>query len=202
MRNIIIALGTLVMVGAGPARADGPIPGDKPPPTVQSKPGDDMAPSAQPVADSPTPAAAPSVAMIPNGAPPSDVDTPLIHGDFAGALRAADRSLAANPHDPWVVYARGCALAGLGRTQEALGALRKAEHLFPGAHEKGLAIWRRAILLEDAGNCDGARRELTAYEDVVRGSEPESLALADRYQNSCVTRGSQVASKPHPSPTR
>jgi tetratricopeptide (TPR) repeat protein len=120
------------------------------------------------------------------GKPPENVSAALARGDNAEALRLADDALTRSPSDPWLHYARGSALVELGRLEDGFTALRKAEQLFPGAHEKSLAIYRRAITLDLALRCADARREFAAYEAVIRDTEPLSVKLATRLTEACV----------------
>src|SRR5262249_43361405 len=62
----------------------------------------------------------------------------LARRDNAGALDAARDGLAAAPDNAWLHYDEGCALAGLGRIDDALQALDSAEHEFADSHFRSL----------------------------------------------------------------
>ncbi|HEX9104552.1 MAG TPA: tetratricopeptide repeat protein [Polyangia bacterium] len=109
-----------------------------------------------------------------------------IRGDYAGALAAADRGLAAHPDDPWLLYDRGVALAGLGRIDESLPTLRRAEARFDGDHERSLAAYRRALTLEFAGRCAEASTEYSRYAALVGPSEPGLADSALAHLRFCV----------------
>ena len=101
--------------------------------------------------------------------------TALIHGDYAWALDAAERGLVAHPGDPWLLYDKGAAQAGLGHLDWALETLREAEQRFATPHERSLAVYRRAIALELAGRCAEASTDLSRYAALV-GRENPTLA--------------------------
>ena len=75
-------------------------------------------------------------------------------GDYDGALKIADRTLALNPStfppaQTW--WARGVALAGLGRFDEAIASLRKAMEFEPGGTFGIYAQRSLARLLDNLG---------------------------------------------------
>jgi hypothetical protein len=99
----------------------------------------------------------------------------LVEGDLETALLVADAGLVA--HDSaWLHYDRGVALVRLGRLEEGLAELRVAERMFPGAHEKSLAIYRRALALGVAGRCPEAAKEVAAYQAIVKDARVAALA--------------------------
>src|SRR5512142_2240627 len=95
----------------------------------------------------------------------------LAAGDNAGALALARHGLVEWPGDAWLRYDEGCALAGLGRVDEALPALRAAERAFPDGYSKSLAVYRRAVALESSGRCPEAVREFIRYGAFVASSD-------------------------------
>jgi tetratricopeptide (TPR) repeat protein len=97
----------------------------------------------------------------------------MIGGDYAGALSTAERGLLRNPQDPWLLYDRGLALAGLGRFDEALETLLRAEGHFATMHDRSLPVYRRALILEATGRCAEASLELSNYAMLVRDDAPE-----------------------------
>jgi tetratricopeptide (TPR) repeat protein len=122
------------------------------------------------------------------GRPPPQTGTAeaLARGDYPGAVASADRALARHPGNAWLLYERGSALVALGRLDEGLEALRRAEAAFPHDHERSLAVYRRALALEYAGRCAEASAELSRYADLVRDHEPRLAAEARAHQRLCV----------------
>lgn len=110
----------------------------------------------------------------------------MIRGDYAGALTAADRGLAGHPDDPWLLYDRGVALAGLGHLDDSLATLRRAEQRFSSPHDRSLAAYRRALTLEFAGRCAEASTEFSHYAALVGGAEPTLAADAMAHLRFCV----------------
>jgi tetratricopeptide (TPR) repeat protein len=100
----------------------------------------------------------------------------LVRGDYAGALATAERGLAAHPTDPWLLYDKGAAQAGLGHLDQALETLREAEKRFTDPHDRSLAAYRRALALEFAGRCAESSTEFSRYAALVHNENP---ALAD-----------------------
>ena len=117
----------------------------------------------------------------------SDAAKALIHGDYAWALDTAERGLVAHPGDPWLLYDQGAALAGLGRTDESLAALRRAERLFPAAniHGRSVAIYRRAMALEVAGRCEEEADELQRYAQLAKPADPDFVLHALAHVRLC-----------------
>jgi tetratricopeptide (TPR) repeat protein len=119
-----------------------------------------------------------------------------IRGDYAAALVAADRGLAAHRDDPWLLYDRGVALAGLGHLDESLATLRHAEERFTTPHDRSLAAYRRALTLEFAGRCAEASTELSHYAALVGDAEPALASDALAHLRFCVTpTAEQVAER-------
>jgi tetratricopeptide (TPR) repeat protein len=99
----------------------------------------------------------------------------LVAGDYAKALTHAETGLLAAPQDPWLLYNAGTALAGLGRVDESLAMLRRAEHLFSAdnLHGRSVATYRRAIALEVAGRCQEEKAELDHYASLIGYKDPQ-----------------------------
>jgi tetratricopeptide (TPR) repeat protein len=114
-----------------------------------------------------------------------------VRGDYAAALAAADRGLAAHPGDAWLLYDRGVALSGLGRVDEAVATLRDAEARFDTPHDRSLAAYRRALTLEFAGRCAEAARDFSEYATLVRSTQPVLADEALAHVNYCVTPSEQ-----------
>jgi tetratricopeptide (TPR) repeat protein len=103
----------------------------------------------------------------------TDAVRAMIAADYAGALAIAERGLLRNPQDPWLLYDRGAALAALGRFDEALETLLRAEGHFATLHDRSLPVYRRALILEARGRCAEASLELSNYALLVRDDAPE-----------------------------
>jgi tetratricopeptide (TPR) repeat protein len=118
--------------------------------------------------------------------------TALAHGDDLGALSLAERGLARHPNDPWLLYDKGAAQAGLGRVDDALATLDRAERHFATPHERSLAVYRRAIALEQAGRCADASRELGRYAALVQKRQPWLAAEALAHRTRCTPPAMQA----------
>lgn len=116
----------------------------------------------------------------------SGAATALIHGDYAWALDTAERGLVAHPGDPWLLYDKGAAQAGMGRLDWALETLREAEQRFATPHERSLAVYRRAIALELAGRCAEASTDLSRYAALVGRDQPTLADDALAHLKFCV----------------
>ena len=110
----------------------------------------------------------------------------MARGDYAAALATADHGLVKHRSDAWLLYERGAALADLGRTDEAVRALDAAERHFGDAHDRSLAVYRRALALERAGDCAAAATQLARYADLIRPENPGLAADALTHVSSCV----------------
>jgi tetratricopeptide (TPR) repeat protein len=119
-------------------------------------------------------------------------------GDPQDALKLSEKTIAANPRDPWGYYGRAIALRQLGRVDDALQAYSSAEGLFAPSDLWGrsVAIYGRAHALEQAGRCTEAKGEFERYAAFVRERDPKSADMATRYAADCRSPASEA---PHPS---
>jgi predicted Zn-dependent protease len=103
---------------------------------------------------------------------------------YRHALELADAGLVRAPQDPWLLYDRGAALAGLGRTDEAIAELARAGQSFPANNPWGraLAAYRRGVALDRAGRHEEARKAFGEYAGVVTDL---SVELADQAMRLC-----------------
>jgi hypothetical protein len=107
--------------------------------------------------------------------------------DYAHVL-ALTETPSFSPSGAWLDYDRAAALAGLGRTDEAVEAFRTAEKRF---HERSddagraVAIWGRARALSLAGRCAEAREAYGEYEAYVQLSDPKGAEMAAAYAGDC-----------------
>jgi tetratricopeptide (TPR) repeat protein len=106
---------------------------------------------------------------------------------YEDALALSNRGLELAPDDGWLLYQRGCALAGLDRTGEALLTLHRAELRLPEAR-RPLAIYRAAIALEQTGRCAAAERTFDRYARTVEGVDPASALDARTHGQRCELR--------------
>jgi Flp pilus assembly protein TadD len=113
---------------------------------------------------------------------PAAVVNALAEHDYAQALAVADKALLSASPSPWLDYDRAEALAGLGRTDEAVEAFRKAEQRFRTAPEdragESAAKWGRARALAEAGRCSEARGAYDEYAAFVAAFDPPAANLA------------------------
>jgi tetratricopeptide (TPR) repeat protein len=109
----------------------------------------------------------------------------LVKGDQQGALAAADAALAQFPDDFFLLYNRGAALAGLGRTDEAIETLQRAEATAPDARWKSLSIYQRAIAFRDGGRCSEAAAEYKKFAELVQPTDPQAATMATNYAATC-----------------
>jgi hypothetical protein len=120
---------------------------------------------------------------------PAAVIDALVAREHAQALALADVALQSPSASPWLEYDRGEALAGLGRTDEAVAAFHKAEARFRVESEdragESAAMWGRARALGDAGRCAEARQAFDEYAAFVRASDPAAAELAAVRSGEC-----------------
>jgi tetratricopeptide (TPR) repeat protein len=112
----------------------------------------------------------------------------LVRGHNANALEYADDAIARSPKSGWPHYERGSALAGLGRTDEAVDAYRSAEARFGHWSNKAIAIYGRARVLDDAGRCEEAKSAYDEYAAVVRPYDEPRANTAMGVAAQCVAR--------------
>jgi tetratricopeptide (TPR) repeat protein len=132
--------------------------------------------------------------------PTTAVADALIAGDYVGVILRADEILAKQPRDAWVLYNKGAALAALGRTDEALTILRRAERAFPrtDVHGRSVAVWRRGLVLELAGRCNEASTEFSSYAALVRHADPTMGTQALAHMIFCAPERQPLALRPDP----
>jgi Flp pilus assembly protein TadD len=120
--------------------------------------------------------------------PATVVDSLAAH-DYSQALAVADRALLSPSPSPWLDYDRAEALAGLGRTDEAIDAFFKAEQRFHVAGEDrggvSAAKWGRARALAEAGRCSEARGAYNEYAAFVGEFDPPAANLAATRAREC-----------------
>ncbi len=126
----------------------------------------------------------------PDDAVLTDMTRALTDGKFAEVLDL-ERKIRRTPStSPWVDYNVGSALAGLGKTEEAVAAFSRAERAFGDADRwgHGLAIFGRARALDAAGRCREAAQAVDEYARVVGARDPGSIRVATSYTSRCHER--------------
>jgi tetratricopeptide (TPR) repeat protein len=123
-----------------------------------------------------------------------------IAGDPQAALQLAEKAVAANPRDPWGYYAKGDALASLGKVDDAVKALGLAEEHFALSDLWGrsVAIYGRAQALAEVNRCAEARGEFLRYAAFVRERDPQSADIAIRVAADCRVWGETSPTQPPP----
>ncbi len=130
-----------------------------------------------------------------DGRPPELVSEPRTT-EAADALGAQDYAkvlaLTETPSTartgPWLDYDRGSALTGLGRTDQAAEAFKRAELRFGQVGDEAgrkAAIWGRAHAFDEAGRCGEARAVYQEFATFVRLSDPRAAEMAAAYSGSC-----------------
>lgn len=106
----------------------------------------------------------------------------LAAGRYEQVVAIKERTLGARLTSPWVDYDLGAALTGLGQTDAAVEAYKRAEQKFgddPGnLHGRSVALWGRARALEIAQRCVEAKTAYDAYAVLVGATDPSSARLA------------------------
>jgi len=123
----------------------------------------------------------------------------LVRADYGRALSLAEQGLAVDPKDPWLHYDRGVALFGMQRIDEAVSELDQAEQLFApdDVWGRSVAIYQRAIKLQQAGRCRQADADFREYAQVVRPYDHAAAELAMRYDaTGCPTYKAPIAARP------
>jgi tetratricopeptide (TPR) repeat protein len=134
----------------------------------------------------------------------NEADLALARGEYTQVLELT--AIPSNaPAAAWLDYDRASALVGLGRTDEAIEAFRRAEARFvqddagraagdgtaaslhASADRLGHAVslWGRGRALYLAGRCADARVVFDAYADFVRLSDPLGAEMAAAYSAGC-----------------
>jgi tetratricopeptide (TPR) repeat protein len=110
-----------------------------------------------------------------------------MNGNPQGALKLAERSISANPRDPWGYYDKAMALAKLGQLDRALVSFGEAEQRYSATDRwgKSIAIYGRAHALSEAGRCDEARKAFEAYISLIREQDVKSANMAATYAAAC-----------------
>jgi tetratricopeptide (TPR) repeat protein len=126
-------------------------------------------------------------APSPEDAIATDMARALVDGKLSEVLELKDKVSPQAQPNPWIDYNVGSALAGLGRTDEALAAFTRAERAFDEQDRWGrsVAIWGRARVLANAGRCGEARAAVDEYTRVVGASDPHAVRLATSYTSDC-----------------
>jgi tetratricopeptide (TPR) repeat protein len=122
--------------------------------------------------------------------------------DWPRALAMAEQGLVADPNDGWLHYNKGVALFGLQRIDDAVVELDHAEQLFAPDDKwaRSVAIYQRAIKLQQAGRCAESDRNFREYARLVGPVDPEAARLAMNYNAlGCpVLKPAAVAARPAP----
>jgi tetratricopeptide (TPR) repeat protein len=111
----------------------------------------------------------------------------LLDGDYDGTIKLANRALQSKPRDPWPLYNRGCALIGLGRTNEAIASFKEAEARF-GADEYGRVVstYGRARAYAAVHRCEEAERAYREFAEMVGTVNEAAAEMATTYAKDCV----------------
>lgn len=125
----------------------------------------------------------------------SSAVTLIIDHDYAPALSAIDAAeRSSKSASPWLEYNRAVALAGLGRTDEAVQAFKKVEQQFADTAASNsrwgtsIAIYGRARALSNANRCSDAKRAYEEYAAFVRATNPKDADIALAIAKNCTTR--------------
>jgi tetratricopeptide (TPR) repeat protein len=128
----------------------------------------------------------PSEPVIGDGAM-TDLVTAVITHNYQNALDASQHVNKPARSSGWLDYNRAIALAGLGRTDDAVAAYRAAEDRFGRAEPKNqaIAVYGRARAFDQANRCADATRAYEEYADLVRASSPVDAQMAEKFANAC-----------------
>src|SRR5215831_14353363 len=94
----------------------------------------------------------------------------LQSGDYQKVMALSEQGLAADPNNAWLLYDRGAAMASLGRLDEAVTTLARAEATFRADQPWGraLASYRRGLALALLGRCHDAQTALASYATLMK----------------------------------
>jgi tetratricopeptide (TPR) repeat protein len=111
----------------------------------------------------------------------------LQRGDYEKVMTLSAQGLAANPNDAWLLYDRGAAMASLGRLDEAVTTLARAEATFRADQPWGraLASYRRGLALARLGRCADAQIALANYTTLMKQLNEDVAAEAQRGVAEC-----------------
>jgi len=111
----------------------------------------------------------------------------LQRGDYQKVLTLTEQGLVADSNAAWLLYDRGAALASLGRLDEAVTTLARAQASFPADQPWGraLASYRRGLALARLGRCDEAQTALAKYTTLMNQLNRDFAAEAQRDVGEC-----------------
>jgi tetratricopeptide (TPR) repeat protein len=113
----------------------------------------------------------------------------LTEGRYGEALKVSDRVSKIWRSTGWFEYGTAIALGGVGRTDDAVAAFRRAELQFTeDPHQRAIMVYNRARVLDLAGRCDEARRGYDEYTQMVRASSPSDAGMASAAARRCVPK--------------
>ena len=111
----------------------------------------------------------------------------LQRGDYQKVMALSEQGLAADPNDAWLLYDRGAAMASLGRLDEAVTTLARAEATFRADQPWGraLAAYRRGLALARLGRCNEAQVALTKYATLMKQLDRDVAVDSERGVAQC-----------------
>jgi tetratricopeptide (TPR) repeat protein len=105
----------------------------------------------------------------------------LTEGRYGEALKVSDRVSKSWRTTGWFEYGTAIALGGVGRTDDAVAAFRRAELQFADdPHQHAITVFNRARVLDMAGRCDEARQAYDEYAGMARADAGMATAMARR----------------------
>ena len=112
----------------------------------------------------------------------------LVGRDYAKVL-ALTESPSNAPAGAWLDYYCAAALAGVGRTDQAVEVFKRAGLRFTQAGDEAggrlAALWGRAHALDQAGRCTDAQRAYREFEAFARLTDPRAAEMAAAYSGTC-----------------
>ena len=111
----------------------------------------------------------------------------LERGDYQKVMALSEQGLVADSNNAWLLYDRGAAMASLGRLDEAVTTLARAQAAFPADQPWGraLASYRRGLALARLGRCNEAQVALAKYTTLMKQLDRDVAAEAQRDVGEC-----------------
>lgn len=128
----------------------------------------------------------------------TEAATALMRQDYGKALALATRASQADPSDPWSHYTRAQALANLQRVDDALGEFNAAleRYLPEDTWGQSVALYGRALALDQAGRCKDAQAAYDKYVQFVQPLDPQAAQVASLQSERCPLPASELGRQP------
>ena len=122
----------------------------------------------------------------------------LMKQDYGRALELATQASRTDPSDPWSHYTQAQALANLQRVDDALREYNAAleRYLPEDIWGRSVALYGRALTLDQAGRCKDAQAAYDEYVQLVQPVDPQAAQVASLQSERCPLPPSEIGRQP------